>query len=565
MDAVMSPSTEVRVSKYTPLVVLGRGGMGTVYLAVARGPGGFNKLQVVKFLRPELAEDEEFLKMFMDEARLSASINHTNVVQTNEVGQDGDQYYIAMEYVEGKTLLSILGRAKKLTPLPLGMHLRILCDALTGLHCAHELNDIDGTPLRVVHRDVSPQNIMVNYEGQVKVLDFGIAKAANSSSETRSGVLKGKFGYMSPEQMLGGETDRRADVYAAGVMMWQAITNHRLFKVGMSDMEIFSQVTTGELPRPSAVAEVPQELERICMRALAQKPADRYATAAELQQEIEAWLQSSGDHTTNRDVGLFVSTLYAEDRRKLKTAIEERLRAVRAGSTTQSFPTLDAPAAAGGASSLTSSSSSISAGSSGARSSPDRKRNGIILAAVAALGVTAAIAFAVRQSTKATGRTTDATSSPSSAAPSAEAAKTELKVSVTPAEAGVFVDGKQLALVSGSGTLPRDNAAHTLRVEAAGYSPVSQTVVLDAPKVFVAISLEKLGSPIPSARPTASPTTAPPVVKGQSPRWRSGTTNGSTEPSSTAPPSTPAAPANTEMRGKPSKLNDPLDNSDPWK
>ncbi len=544
-----------------------------MYLAVARGPGGFNKLQVVKYLRSELAEDEDFLRMFMDEARLSASLNHPNIVQTNEVGQEGDHYYIAMEYVEGKTLLSILGRAKKFTPMPLGMHLRILCDALTGLHCAHELNDIDGTPLNVVHRDVSPQNVIVSFEGQVKLLDFGIAKAANSSSETRTGVLKGKFCYMAPEQMLGVGTDRRSDVFAAGVMLWHAITGERLWKVGTSDMEIFSHVTAGDVPKPSDVATVDPELERICLRAMATKPDDRYPTAAELKHDIEAWLTSTGDHTTSRDIANYLNGLYAEDRRKLKTAIEERLRAVRSGS--PSLPALE-PHAAGdpaGAEQRSGASSLASAVSSESSAPPAAPRKGKTAAVVVAAALVAVGVVVTIQATRKSERSAHVdVPSAAPAAPAQEATNTELKFSLTPADASVFLDDKPLPVTAGTGTAPRDNATHTLRVEAPGHAPASQTVVLDAPKVFVSMVLEKEPT-TPTARTNPSPQPAPPpapIARGVPVRTRSGSTN--TRPDAPAAPTEtavasaapPAASATNEM--KPArKARHPLDQSDPWK
>src|SRR6185437_1077783 len=191
------------LGKYRLIAELGHGGMAEVYLAVVRGPAGFNKLVVIKQIRPQLAEDPEFLGMFLDEARLAARLSHPNVVQTNEVGQEGNRYFIAMEYLEGQPLNRILHRLQKSGGLPLGLHIKILSDVLAGLHHAHELADYDGTALEVVHRDVTPHNVFVTYEGQVKVVDFGIAKAAGRAGETRHGVIKGKAPYMAPEQAAG--------------------------------------------------------------------------------------------------------------------------------------------------------------------------------------------------------------------------------------------------------------------------------------------------------------------------------------------------------------------------
>ena len=186
--------------KYRWVADLGSGGMGDVFLAVAQGPSGFSKLQVIKRLRPELAQDPEFLEMFLNEARIAARLNHPNIVQTNEVGEQDGEHFLAMEYLEGQSLYLITRKALNAATgradgrpqrMPLSFHVHVLAEACAGLHHAHDLVDFDGTPLDLVHRDCSPQNVFVTYEGEVKVLDFGIAKAADSSTVTRTGVLKG--------------------------------------------------------------------------------------------------------------------------------------------------------------------------------------------------------------------------------------------------------------------------------------------------------------------------------------------------------------------------------------
>src|SRR5689334_3257328 len=188
------------LGKYRLIAELGHGGMAEVYLAVVRGPAGFNKLVVVKQIRPQLAEDPEFLAMFLDEARLAARLSHPNVVQTNEVGQEGERHFLAMEYLDGQPLSRINQRLGPKGGLPLVMHLRVIADLLGGLHYAHELSDYDGTPLGVVHRDVTPHNIFITYDGVVKVVDFGIAKARDALTLTKVGIIKGKIAYMAPEQ-----------------------------------------------------------------------------------------------------------------------------------------------------------------------------------------------------------------------------------------------------------------------------------------------------------------------------------------------------------------------------
>src|SRR5262245_6719974 len=202
------------LGKYRLIAEIAHGGMGVVYLAMVQGPGGFNKLVVVKELKPELVEEPAFLTMFLDEARLAARLNHANIVQTNEIGSDGNRYFMAMDYLDGYSLDRVRRRARKIgVQLPVPMQLRIICAMLAGLEYAHHLTDFDGTPLSIVHRDVSPQNVFVTFDGQVRLLDFGIAKAAGAMHETVAGVLKGKVSYMAPEQARGQKVDARADVF----------------------------------------------------------------------------------------------------------------------------------------------------------------------------------------------------------------------------------------------------------------------------------------------------------------------------------------------------------------
>jgi eukaryotic-like serine/threonine-protein kinase len=325
--------------KYRLIAELGHGGMAEVFLAIASGPAGFNKLLVIKQIRDQLADDPEFLAMFLDEARLAARLNHPNVVQTNEVGEDGRRYFIAMEYLEGQPLNRIAQRLGKDGRLTLAMHVRILIEALAGLHYAHELTDFDGTQLQVVHRDATPHNIFVTYAGQVKVVDFGIAKALGSSSETRTGVLKGKISYMAPEQALGERVDRRADVFAVGMMLWEALAGRRPFK-GQNDVVILQKLVAGDIPRPSTVRDtIPELLEAICMKALAHNRDDRYATAEEMQRALEAALDRLGLRAQLRDVGDLVTRAFADERLRIRGVIEAQMASLRS---TGEYPAVDA-------------------------------------------------------------------------------------------------------------------------------------------------------------------------------------------------------------------------------
>jgi serine/threonine-protein kinase len=331
------------LGKYQLIAELARGGMAIVYLALVQGPGGFNKLVVVKELKPELIEEPAFLTMFLDEARLAAKLSHANIVQTNEVGNDGKRYFMAMDYLDGRGLDRVRRRARASgQDLSLPIHLRVLCDMLGGLHYAHTLTDFDGTPLSIVHRDVSPQNVFVTFDGQVKLLDFGIAKAADSLNETRVGVLKGKVSYMSPEQARGQKVDARADVFSAGVMLWEALTGRKL-REGLNDQQMLWALASADLPRASSIKPwVPPELDAICARAMAWDRDHRYPSAGELQHEIEHYLAVTGTAVSSREVGLCASELFREDRVTINAMIESHL--ARGRGEPEAIPILDVSA-----------------------------------------------------------------------------------------------------------------------------------------------------------------------------------------------------------------------------
>ena len=255
--------------KYQLLAELGRGGMATVYLAVATGPSSsFRKLTVIKRLREDVQNDPEFLQMFLEEARLAAQLSHPNVIHTYEVGEEAGRYYIAMEYLDGVSLHALMSRLKHDGPFTFAHYARILLDILEGLAYAHNMNDMDGTPLHLVHRDISPHNILTTFDGQTKILDFGIAKAANSMVETRTGVVKGKVTYMSPEQAFGSHVDCTADLYAVGVMLWEAVTGRRRWK-GMASAQVLQKLAMKDVPESCEAASrcLPEDLDRICRRA----------------------------------------------------------------------------------------------------------------------------------------------------------------------------------------------------------------------------------------------------------------------------------------------------------
>ncbi|MGK4008808.1 serine/threonine-protein kinase [Sorangium sp. So ce1036] len=334
-DAPPSPSDRRSRSlgKYQFIATLGRGGMADVDLAVAVGPAGFSKLQVIKRLRRNIADEPEFRDMLLDEARLAARLNHRNVVQTNEVGLVDGEYFIAMEYLDGQPLSRVLSRAREQArPIPLAVSLWILSEVLAGLHYAHELVDYDGTPLNVVHRDVSPHNIFITYDGQVKIVDFGIALAARRVVETQAGTLKGKVAYMAPEQAFSpsSEIDRRADIFSIGVILWEVVASRRLWR-GLTDPQIISCLMRDIPDVRTARPEVPFELARICGQALAHAPSRRYATAAELRAELDRYAERLSEQVTAEQVGGLVGALFADERAEIRTIIDRQLKRLREG------------------------------------------------------------------------------------------------------------------------------------------------------------------------------------------------------------------------------------------
>ena len=326
--AVAEPLDTDLAGRYRFIGEIGRGGMANVYLTATRGAvGNFQKLVVIKLLRADLAEEQEFRQMFLAEARLAARLNHPHVVQTYDVGEDDGRYYLAMEYVEGQSLESIRRSPHASRLFTPRMHLQVLVHALSGLHYAHELADYDGTPLNVVHRDVTPSNLLIGYDGRVKLVDFGVAKALDSGTQTRAGVVKGKTGYMAPESFTdSGHVDRRADVFSVGVLLWETLVGRRMWK-HLSASDRMQRAIAGDVePLRQLVPEVPPRLEQICLKALKPNPADRYATAADLQAELEAYLDHHPPRVSDREIGTAVAEMFAIERERIRSVVEHQLK-----------------------------------------------------------------------------------------------------------------------------------------------------------------------------------------------------------------------------------------------
>jgi serine/threonine-protein kinase len=509
-------------SRYQVITTLGQGGMARVLLTRSRGPAGVTKLLVVKELRAELKDDPEFLTMFLDEARIAARLNHPNVIQTYEVSSEGEHPVIVMEYLEGQSLGALLSRVTR-KAMPVELHLYILAQALAGLHYAHELRDFDGTPLNVVHRDVSPHNLFVTYDGQVKLLDFGIAKAEGSTGLTRAGVFKGKVGYAAPEQLARTPLDRRADVFSLGVMIWEAIAHKRL---GTGDLEgaVMLRRVEGKDPKIKEIApETPDELARICDKATAPDPADRYATAAELRAALDGYLDTSkrlGAH----DVATLVETAFAADRAKIRLLIDARMKELSAagsGSGTGSGSTAasaESPAlvrleqltsvtpaprsetTGGRAISTVKSGEAVTATSSGAEA---KRGRGIVVLGAVAVAAIVALLLARRSGSEGSPQATTNANATTTTAP-ADAA-INVVIAAEPAEARIFLDDIALATNPFHGAMPKSALTRRIRVTAPGFATEERLVALDR-DLNLGMALK------PAAVASAVPTAAGPIA-----------------------------------------------------
>jgi eukaryotic-like serine/threonine-protein kinase len=337
------------VGRYRLLGELGQGGTATVSLAVASGPAGFNKLVVLKKMKPQFISEPGFAEMFLTEARLAARLNHPNIVQTNEVFEHEGLPVLVMEYLEGKSFADIGAARSAGGPFQLRHCLTVISEALSGLHYSHEVTDYNGRSLELVHRDMTPHNVFVSYEGQVKILDFGIAKLKDSNVNTETGVVKGKLRYIPPEQIVGEAVDRRADVYSVGVMLWEIAAGEKLWR-GMSDAAVMNRVINEKIPRPSEKnSNVDPALEAVIMRALSAAPEARHPTALHLQREIDDVRRGLSSENTTRELMPALDAMFGADRTKTRKLVEMRLGQLALGTEDSGFtttsPTLKAYAA----------------------------------------------------------------------------------------------------------------------------------------------------------------------------------------------------------------------------
>ena len=322
----MAPSEAkkpIRFGKYTLIDRIAVGGMAEIFLARQAGLEGFEKTIVIKRIRPHLSKQSNFVKMFLNEAKLAAQLNHPNIVQIYDLGKIGESYFIAMEYIFGRDMRRIIPKADALgIPFPMVYALKIASSVCEGLYYAHARTDMYGNALNIVHRDVTPENIFVSFDGTVKVLDFGIAKAANQIEQTRAGEIKGKLSYMSPEQCMGKPLDNRSDIFSMGVVLYEWLTGFKLF-TGDSEVAILKSITEGKIYAPSYFkADIPEGVEAILMKALEKDREKRYQTAWEMQYDLDQFLSQYEFTPSNIHLSNFLKQLFNDELEEEKDRLQ---------------------------------------------------------------------------------------------------------------------------------------------------------------------------------------------------------------------------------------------------
>jgi eukaryotic-like serine/threonine-protein kinase len=525
-----------RFGKYHLIASLGQGGMAKVYLALMGGPSGFNKLLVVKVMRQDLlAGAEDSVRMFWAEARLAARLVHPNIVHTYEVGEHEGSYFLAMEYLDGQPLSAVLNRARSDGEIPVEEYLRVVSEIARGLHYAHQLESYQGEALHVVHRDVSPQNVIITYDGQVKLLDFGIAKSADAEQATQLGIVKGKLDYIAPEQLRGDAIDARADIFALGAILWEVIAGHR-FAGGrkVSDvLKVQARIAGNERKLRSVKPDVPRALEQIVERATALDPGDRFQDAASFADALDEYLDAVHKRPGARSLARYLKPLFANERLEMHKLIDaqvQRLKQDPSGlSERASEPPLVTPPTRPSGFGLyvsdahqddRSSIRSMAAASMARPSAvaPSTSRERVMAITASALTVVAAATFAwfwaepkqlpppaeaplsvaplapplgAAAPAEQPGTPLPDARAPQSTAPSGrdDVATVSVRLLAKPAHARVTVDGVKVALPF-AGTFRRDGALHHIEAAADGYRTAKQFVAFDRDQ-SIEITLER--------------------------------------------------------------------------
>src|SRR4051812_7682668 len=319
-EAAQAPQS---FGRYRIRGVLGEGGMGRLYVAEQTGIEGFAKIVALKRILPHLADSAPFRKLFLNEARVAARLEHPNIVGTYELGEVDGTYFMALEYLPGEDLAAILEQCETPAPMPIEMAASLVQQAATGLRYAHNLREASGQPSGLVHCDVNPSNIFVTYYGMVKLLDFGVVKASTLNDTTSPGLFKGKYAYCAPEQLQGDPVDHRTDVFCLGIVLWECLTGHRLF-AGPNEAATIDAVRGQAVVPPSLLRpQVPFRLDEITLRALARDPSHRYQDAGEMADALEQLLTETGHRPTSTSIGQWLESLFGAERAALKKSIAQ--------------------------------------------------------------------------------------------------------------------------------------------------------------------------------------------------------------------------------------------------
>jgi serine/threonine-protein kinase len=516
-----------KLGRYTLLLPVAQGGMARVWAARQVGMRGFQKVVAIKTIMPALAADEEFERMFLDEARIAAAVHHPNVCEIHDLGEVGNVLFLAMEWIDGVSLLALL-KARPKTPLEDAIAARITADACAGLHAAHELRDENGYPLNVVHRDVSPHNILVSINGQVKVADFGVAKAMGlEHAPTVAGQLKGKVAYMSPEQAVGDtNVDRRSDIFSLGAVLYEALTGHRAW-AGANDVARLQNLLSGNIIPPRQVRpDIPQDLENILAYALSVDPARRYQTAEQMRMALEQFLVSRGMMVSASNVANSVRQLCGRE-------IEERQARIRHAAASM-IDELNTPSQA-----------SLGAYSMQRPPTSGMRRSTATAITFVAGGITIAGLMSIvalgslpnAPAAAASAPVTTATSAPPPA-PVVPKKQNNIVVKPSPTTAEVEVNGVIIGKGERSFERPAPGKTHTVVVRAPGYESATITINHDATESEWSVELSAAPDAAPAATPTATPVATPtptptrPQPAGAQP---------AAKPPGTKPPSKPPA------------------------
>ncbi len=478
------------MGKYLVGARLAAGGTASVYLARLSGPHNFERLVALKIIHEHLSEEQEFVDMFLDEANLASRLSHPNIVHVYELAQEEGTLFMAMEYLHGQPLSQLYKRANERgVKVPHDVGAWSGAGAAHGLHHAHELRDDMGTPLGLVHRDVSPQNIFITYDGQVKVVDFGIARAEGRIAKTAVGQIKGKFSYMAPEQALGHAYDHRSDLFALGATLYEVAVGARLFK-GEDEIDTLRRVVAADVPDPRiAIPDFPDELDKAFRRALVADPDKRYATAEEMGRELDEFVEATGARDQRERIVALMGDLFGDERVKQEAAVQELRRQASEGTSEGQEVAAEQPTLVGTESPLT----------------PRRKVSPTaVIGGVVGLGaIIGILGYSLKSGN-------DSNTAPVAAA---TAPKSTVVLDVTwkpDVPANVQVDGRTITERPATITLKRSGVPVEVKITAEGYESADLRLLPNRDQSVVIPLTLVHQQPVAGAQPDPAPTTKKP-------------------------------------------------------